>query len=487
MYLSRLPVIRIYFLAAFYILNAFTAQDSFAIWLTLPLLVLVLSNTGGTSKGDVTPDDVFWFCIYLYFVIGPCQSISFGNVNIDGPTRGLSYQNTQIAYGMFIVFAFLAAFSVGRKGSLRHAKPLYRRAKVVDLSSTDSLPFGLLVIINLVAFLGYVAATGGIENVLAARLDKDRDAAAIYNIFFLGFQAVSAAIIAASYHASTNNKLVRLPFLVLAVTLLAVSQNPFNTARFALIATWLPVGFALRGNVIRSIHFYIGSILAIVFIFPILSLTTRHGFNGGSDVATATSMSSILKLPFIDVFDTMVHVVSYMEQNEYFLGSKTLAIILAYVPRALWSAKPIVGGLEIGEDLLNRETAGTSNLSFFVAGDLYMDFGPLYVVAGGAALGLAFRKICSARFGLFFGQNVFTYCIIASLPILIRGPLGAVIGLLLCQVFTLFVLRFFGRQIENHQRKRSKRIVSTTTQQKQSDSKDFFAESTRYELSSRTN
>jgi hypothetical protein len=99
-----------------------------------------------------------------------------------------------------------------------------------------------------------------------------------------------------------------------------------------------------------------------------------------------------------------------------------------------------VGGLDVGNELFAAGMYGTPNLSFFVGCDLYMDFGFAGVVLGGVVTAMLLRSVLMAKWGVFGGISVSRVLIVSSIPILLRGPVGAVLPLFVCQIAVLLAL-----------------------------------------------
>jgi oligosaccharide repeat unit polymerase len=168
-----------------------------------------------------------------------------------------------------------------------------------------------------------------------------------------------------------------------------------------------------------------------------MSVTTRNGLG---DVNFDDIFSvGIFKIKDVDIFETLTHTVSHVKEHGLYLGDNLLAIFLFFIPRSFWPDKPIVGGLVIGEDLYWGGVTGTPNLSYFIAGDVYMDFGMLGVLCFGCILGCFFSWLTRLNYSVS-GHNLVQYFLISSLPILLRGPVGAVIGYPLCLIVFVILI-----------------------------------------------
>lgn len=423
---------RFWFVLALYAVNILAGHDLFATLLTLPLFWIVSYNLIKIKSEYLTKWDVLWFTIFLFFVIAPCQTMHDGTIIGEDAVTRYTYSDREYITAMSIVVAFTLAFTIGSRISFRQSGP-------PCVNGRPGLGVHSLTVITGLSFVAFVALAGGIANVLAPRLEKDTAAMNVTWLLAVAVQMVAATMIAASCRGKGKLDFSRVPYLGLAVGLLMISQNPFNSPRFFLLAAWAPLGLALAKGKLRAGAFYWLSLAGLVVLMPVLNVTTRFGM--GASAADAVSPDALLQFPFVGGFDTLVHCVHYMATSTHMDGAKVVAILTFFVPRNLWPAKPIVGGLDIGNDLYRAKMAGTPNLAFFVGGDLYMDFGFLGVFAGGLLCGYLFCRANPGRLSWYCGQDVFEYILLANLPILVRGPVGAVIQLFSCQVFAFVVLQ----------------------------------------------
>ena len=221
-----------------------------------------------------------------------------------------------------------------------------------------------------------------------------------------------------------------------------VSLNPFNVSRFMFVGSWFPVLIALGGKYARYWVVYSILFLGVVVVMPVMSVTSRAGVEGLSFFKDSGYAQEAFILKDIDLIDTLAHGVRLTDEDGYLWGDNTLASALFFVPRKFWEEKPIVGGLRVGEDLWRNYGAGTPNLSYYFGGDLYMDFGFVGVVLGFLGLGMALFFL--GRFGgEVEGVRIGDLVVAGSVPILVRGPVGAVIGYFVCLLLAVFIYRLF--------------------------------------------
>ncbi|QFY61003.1 hypothetical protein FZ934_11615 [Rhizobium grahamii] len=416
-----------------YLLNLPFADSLFVVLLTLPMLLLVLTGMIRMRSPVFQIGDVFWFCLFVFFVLSPLQRMHGEMIGGTTAITFYAYEPYEYVEAMLIVLLFCVPFLAVRME--RDASPVAKAG----------LPFlTTLLFLNVAAFGLFVVSEGGFERLLSSRLEQDPAEAFIASMLFLGVQSITTCLVSIHLRAFPS-RLAPLGVFVLVICLLSISRNPFNSPRFMLLAVWGPVLLALVGGRISAWKFYAVAVIALTVLFPVLSVTTRLGLEGAAGISEISFAGNFFDVPAVDVFDMAVHAVRFMQTHEHMWGAKSVAVILFFVPRALWPGKPIVGGLDIGNELFAAGMYGTPNLSFFLGCDLFMDFGFVGVVFGGIVVAALLQRGMKTNVGLFAGQPVTQFVIASSLPILLRGPVGAVLPLFCCQMFAVVVLSLLTR------------------------------------------
>ncbi|WP_271623817.1 hypothetical protein [Bradyrhizobium sp. CCBAU 11430] len=361
---------------------------------------------------------MIWLITYLFFVIGPCQTIGDGYIGkTAGPVAGISFTDAELAQTALLIFLFFLTVTITKF----FFKPKIPRTFNLVLSAAHTGP---LIMLNILAFAAFVIFSGGISNVLASRADKLRDEISTIATAFLALQIVSAILTTTIYRTSPASRLAA-PATLLVLTLLLVSQNPYNSARYYLLAAWLPIIFIWFGGRIRAVACYGGVFFAIVFLMPVLSLTSRFGRDLSRALENIDLKEAFFHLPYIDVFDMLAYEVKYLASADFLWGEKTLGLLLFFVPRSIWPGKATLLAVDMGTGLTDAKIAGTPNLSLFFAGEFYADFGLIGVVLGAFSVTFLLIRLGSMRRPLVNGLNLRALVFIAATPILMRGPFGA--------------------------------------------------------------
>lgn len=427
--------IRLIIFLLYYLINCLLAKDSFSIALTAPMLLLCVFGVATLRSKWFSFDDMTWIIAYLFFTIGPLQALDHGHI-ADGPVDSIVFTNTQLIEAMASIFLFFTVFLALR---------IFYQSKN---QNSDNIVVGeaallWLFIVTITSFVGVVAGFGGFTNLLATRYDKEMSQTSIIAYPSEALQMVSVFFIGLVFSRSKGgSKLFSGLLFAVSLILLAVCQNPGNAPRYFLLAAWLPVIYILFKGKIPVYAAYGTVFAAIMILMPILNLTSREGKGFSDAINNIDFGAGLIRLPFVDVFDMSAFEVLHMENKNFYLGQKTLGLIFFFVPREIWVDKATLMGLDLGAILEDNKIAGTANLSFFVAGDFYADGGLIAVVIGAFAINFLLCRILLFRSVLINGLELKTTVLTAAMPILIRGPLGANLGLtfmelILIAIFTI--------------------------------------------------
>ncbi|QOG20621.1 MULTISPECIES: hypothetical protein [Bradyrhizobium] len=434
-------VLRLTFFVGYYALNVLFAADKFVAALTFPSFLICCYNILRIRRSCASVEDMLWLLMYVFFVIAPCQTLRFGHFENEGPVTGFFFTNGEIAMAFVVVFVFLLTATVTRvlvRRLVSASEPVRYRLK------DNALP--VLLVLCVLGFAMFVVAQGGMGNVLADRYSKelsDNGAMGTAGASALALQMVACLLICVHAKFMPYRQNAR-PVVVaistsLALAMLFIAQNPYNTARFYFLMAWLPIVLVFISGRLGIKTFYLGVLVGLVVLMPMLNLTSRSGASL-AEAVEAVDFSSVLTIPGLDVLDMLVYEVRYLELSDFFWGTKTLGLVLFFVPRSLWPGKETILASDMGLVLADLGTAGTPNLSGFVAGDFYADLGIV-----GVAIGALFVSFLLTFFGikravLVHGLDLRAFVFMASAPILVRGSLGSVVGLTFVEMIILAVL-----------------------------------------------
>lgn len=173
------------------------------------------------------------------------------------------------------------------------------------------------------------------------------------------------------------------------VVLNAVVNNPvsnprywFLTVLFALLFTAFPASAAMYRASLS-----LGVVVALL-VFPFAD-RFRYDENNARQIET-TSFLEPLALKDYDQVGMFANTITYVESGQgHTYGHQLAGSLLFAVPRSVWAGKPSDTGVMVGEWM----GAVNTNLSSPVWAELWIDFGPVGMTAGMAAVGYAAARV----------------------------------------------------------------------------------------------
>lgn len=431
---------RLSFFFGYYTLNVPFAADKFVVVLTVPCFLICCYNVSRIAGPYATVEDMLWLLMFVFFVIAPCQTLRFGHFENEGPVTGLFFTSAEIAtaFGIILLFVLTATVtSILVRRLVRAAEPARYRLR------DSALP--VLFVLGVLGFAVFAVSQGGMGNVLADRYSKelsDDGAMGTVGLAALALEMVACLLIAVYAKCMPHRRNAGRSVVIwasLALALLFVAQNPYNTARFVFLIAWLPIVLVFISGKLGIRTFYLGVLIGLVVVMPMLNLTSRSGASL-AEAIEVVDFSSVLTIPGLDVLDMLVYEVRYLELSDFFWGWKTVGLVLFFVPRSLWPAKETVLASDMGTVLADLGAAAIPNLSGFVAGDFYADLGMSGVVIGAVMVSFLLTFFGTKRAVLVHGMDLRAFVFMASAPILVRGSLGSVVSLTFVEMIILAVL-----------------------------------------------
>lgn len=389
----------------------------------VPISIICTIGAYRNKNEDFDSIDMFWLLYQLSFVLSPARSFresegdsffSQGVIIEYWMGKIIQYQFYELAL-LFIILTIVALINLFILPTSQNEQ----RSRDTKLrSSLTTLFFAYLFI-----FAIDIQLRGGFGNVLSARHARDQETLSIFTIFSTSLLLSLFWLIAVKLKSAPRVK--KALGLACLLTPMAIIYNPFNAARFALIQAWLPLILIFWPSIRKFSVFSSAIAFGAIILMPILSLTTRYGVT--SDISKVEIRLTTF-LDFLDQHTVTLHLIDMVERYGFQLGSSTISVLGFFIPRNLWPEKPTVIGLQVGEELYSEQFVGTPNLSGPIFLDYYYDFGIAGVVVGSILTALFFRKLLKSG-GLVNGVPLVSYIVLAALPIVFRGSVGAVIGI----------------------------------------------------------
>jgi hypothetical protein len=374
--------------------------------------------------------NVFFFFYVASYVVRPLVLV----VRPDQASFSAFWDWHELGSGVFYVALGLAAFSVGYHGPIgvRMAALVPRLGSAVKPRLSAVAFFGMLSL-GFGAYLLHAWLLGGVD-VFLDNVVYERSQMYFGYGWLVPFQTFALVTIPFGYAYLFSERRLRLSFLMCALALVPLLLVPMSRGAFL---TWLVVLVAYRHYAVHRVR--LPSLLAasLVALSALVGLqfAREHTFGVVQDVSIGELLLYVYSTTF-NGFDSAMMVLSYYQRTGDLLGGATFleALLYPWIPRALWTAKPLVyGGTAITEPIGGFFSSGT-HVTAEVLSELYANFGDGGVLVGLFMVGVAGRALyvaCITRSDRSKASLLFYAYVIAMMPGWLRVGLGGSVYYLL--------------------------------------------------------
>ncbi|MDT9684761.1 hypothetical protein RND61_22270 [Streptomyces sp. TRM76323] len=356
----------------------------------------------------------FWMFCYMAMGVAPLAQAVLGRVPtpVVGPREDLVQAVSLVLLGCFAfdVGALLARYRTpwhrrgragrsvdgrsGERGAAPDDRPLLIHRRRLLLLVLAAFACGGLLIVKLGGPAVFFSSR---QEIIASIEDAgvSGDGSQAGQAFLRGFGTVPPLIALLVYTRwLVTSRRARRTWSVVAVfgalvVLNAVVNNPvsnprywFLTVLFALLFTAFPASAAMYRASLS-----LGVVVALL-VFPFAD-RFRYDENNARQIET-TSFLEPLALKDYDQVGMFANTITYVESGQgHTYGHQLAGSLLFAVPRSVWAGKPSDTGVMVGEWM----GAVNTNLSSPVWAELWIDFGPVGMTAGMAAVGYAAARV----------------------------------------------------------------------------------------------
>lgn len=390
-------------------------------------------------------DFVFWLFTYVFMGLGPTVQIRSGE--LSRTTSGINPDLDMITAGA--VWAGIIAYELGHWLARRRLRSSGARAPVNSTDGIDPRRALVLAGVGFLAALYYVNAIG-LSTLFMSRYSASAiRSEALPDPAFLSILTAAASyplLIAAGAFIRLSmttvpgpkRDLYRIAALV-TVPVLLVIVNPFSSARY----DFGTVGFALfvfvgaMATIKRARISMALTVVAFLFVFPLADAFRRDTVS----IQRTGLFEEYAGNPDYDAFWQIANTLSYLSDVGVKAGDQFLGVILFWVPRSVWPAKPVDTGV------LLAESRGYSfqNLSAPLWSELLVNGSWLLLVVGFVIVGYVLMRL-DRRISWALLHNGRLWVIIGGvfpfyMVILLRGSLLQATGTLVVAVLSVLLIR----------------------------------------------
>ncbi|MDG1315031.1 MAG: hypothetical protein P8P29_05860, partial [Flavobacteriaceae bacterium] len=255
--------------------------------------------------------------------------------------------------------------------------------------NTPLVILALLVICFFITLLNYEYLLNDISNSVYVIKDESTSSLLLKKKF-LFFIPLAGIVIALKY-LQTRNKINRntvfiLFFLITFLILLVFFKNTFTEKRNTLGPIYISLIYLFFPKLLNSnAKFFLFMFLAMVVVFPLSSTLTHIDASLEQIFAEPKliydsflrfgSISGAFESLHYDAFANIMATVEYVKLYGLSWGFQLLGVCLFFIPRSLWTTKPLSTGELIGNYLFDTTPRNFTNLSNPVVSEGFINFG----------------------------------------------------------------------------------------------------------------
>lgn len=229
----------------------------------------------------------------------------------------------------------------------------------------------------------------------------------------------------------------RLPLKIILFCLLVLTVFPTGVARYMVGMVYIPV-LLFFVKPLRRARFFFSMILVSLFqLFPFLD--QFRSFSGLDKISILPS-PDFFKAAHFDAYENLASAIDY----EYISGGwQLLGVILFFVPRSIWTDKPVGSGSQMADDIGYE----FNNISMPFVAEGFVNFGYFGVFVFVAGISILVCRLDSRyrgkllRDGPLEFSDMFYLFLVGSLFFVLRGDLLSSTAYLTAGVFVYFFVR----------------------------------------------
>jgi len=386
---------------------------------------------------------------YIFFFFAPYLQTFFRHYPNTMPFNEKLIVRTNLLLFLFLFFYIFFKFCI----PLRFKK--FTTMKLANYKPSDFTAKTILLISILVVivFAGYLKSStfigGGIhlaeERSLIFIIDKVLFNLPIFVVFYFLSKFLSKK------HVKPREYLL----LLASLFTLFLIRNPFNTKRNMLGPLYLSIflGIIYSRKKPRLIFIFLFLLSVFLLIYPGVKVFTNTtiGFNlFWKDKSLIISnffayvkvfKSTITSLDF-DAWGMVMGTIAYVDNQGITLGKQLLGVLLFFIPRGIWSAKPVGSGQVVGTWLMSHYQMWFYQISNPLPSEGYINFGLPGIIFFAFVLSriglIVDRMIVGSSYMKFVGIFISLY-----LFYLLRGDLISCYAYLVGIIVAILILPFF--------------------------------------------
>jgi len=346
------------------------------IWVIITFIVngmIIFFELSKNSRLGYSLRDILFLFMFIFMFISPLIQY-FENLFPWWSTYLIT--DEKIIFANLLITVFILTYIITYKISFneRTNNNQLKNREIINIK----LVMGIFFIASILCSV-YIIVNTGFGNLFARATNSLKIESSSFKLTVSNtFRAVPVIYVAMNLLFMQKNGYVYKKFRFLLTSILMIVVNfPTGTARFWMATVYLGLFLVLKRKFKNPYFFKILVIIGILSVFPVIGVFRNNTFEEVIIHGINISKPSELFLAGdFDSYSMLVRTIIYVNLHGITWGNQILGNLLFFVPRKIWSTKPIGSGATIATDLGWNFT----NVSCPYIAEGYINFGILGVV-----------------------------------------------------------------------------------------------------------
>ncbi len=361
-------------------LLAFSSILRNEIWVLVSFFVNITFSIIMIFKTDQFPysfKKVFWIFNFIFLSLLPTLQFLYNKQ----PWLDLSgeFTNSLYLYTNLLISLWFASFFIGSRLKTSYSISQYNAEKTILLKFTSvglvSIYIQTLLFILVYYVMKYQLDVSFVQS-LKLLFFSTLKGIIVFGLTFLVFEFMKYPTKKYLFFLLS----ILLMYLFLAAPIGGGGRHYLAVVFFGLFLTY--------HRVLKKQLYFISMLLGSLIIFPFIGQIRNNKTIYDIDFVGRDTLSIVSSGDF-DAYTMFMNIIKFVELNGLEYGKQLLGALLFFIPRSVWSDKPIGTGAYIAESY----NYYFKNLSAPLIGEFYINFGIIGIAVFGMVLGIFLNKI----------------------------------------------------------------------------------------------
>lgn len=333
-------------------------------------LVLIVSQLFKDSKLGYCMRDIIFIFLSLFMFLAPLIQYLKGKFPWE---KGYLITDNMILYSNLIITLFILIYIFMYKVLAR----VKIKMNFICINNMEILLYTLFVVSCIMAFV--IVKNVGFKNIFSRYTNsftlKDQSLRMVFLSFSQSIPVVNMAL--NILYIKKNKKVFNKPILFLSSILTLITNWPTGIARYRMASVYLGFILIIKNNFKMKKMFKYIMYAGIIVIFPMLNIFRMNGF---VDALRNSNITSEIMNQYVtgnfDAYSMLARIIIYTNAVGIQNGRQLIGNLLFFVPRRIWSSKPIGSGFLVAR----HYNWSFDNVSCPLIGEGYINFGILGVI-----------------------------------------------------------------------------------------------------------